>query len=123
MKNILFILLLVILSSSCERLNLKSNRKLENLNKIDIEKEDLIMDTIYVCDKLVLEPILVVQVKEDDRTKNEIQLKNVNFNDKSKRPVKLKNGNIDTTRGWISYSIPNELKLKNIYTIKVKNFF
>ena len=131
MKNILFISLLLFVTS-CATLKEKNKQELvNNLNNIDslVVDNQIIKDTIFDGDTLAqeIEKYVVSEMKsipdrEIKRNQSEIKLI-----EKHEQKTKLKvidrtsNKNVnDVNKGWIAYSVPQEMKAAKSYSVKVR---
>lgn len=121
MKNILFLVL--ILTSCATKKELEINIK--NENSISVSEEEVVSDTISVIpnETLVeLSNVVINTEKKDEEliTQQEVVKSIEKHERKTNLKVVDKSNSLDTTMGWIAYSVPETMKTFKTYSIKVR---
>jgi hypothetical protein len=130
MKNILFILLLLTISSCA----LLKEAKLDDINNKVNNLDTLLVDNQIIRDSVITEDTLFrevnklvvseMQIIKDDRNLKREQ-NDIKSIEKHEKKTKLKVVDItskvsDPNKGWIAYSVPEEMKVAKSYSVKVR---
>ena len=127
MKNILFLLVLILTSCATKK-ELEINIKNENLISGSEEgSEEVISDTLFSIipnDTLVeLSDGMTINPDKKDEgvmTQKEVVKSIEKHERKTNLKVVDKSNSLDTTMGWIAYSVPETMKTFKTYSIKVR---
>ena len=124
MKNILFLLVLILTSCATKK-ELEINIK--NENSISVSEEEVVSDTLFSIipnDTLVeLSDGMTINPDKKDEgvmTQKEVVKSIENHERKTNLKVVDKSNSLDTTMGWIAYSVPETMKTFKTYSIKVR---
>ena len=125
MKNILFLLVLILTSCATKK-ELEINIK--NENSISVSEEEVVVsDTLFSIipnDTLVeLSDGMTINPDKKDEgvmTQKEVVKSIENHERKTNLKVVDKSNSLDTTMGWIAYSVPETMKTFKTYSIKVR---
>lgn len=123
MKIVLFIITLGLILG-CAKSNLpevESNISLNNINNIDSLSSEIILDT------MIREEIIVQELKRIpmDENKSIRSVDEVKIIEKHEKKTQLKvidrtSKNSDVNKGWIAYSVPEEMKVEKNFSVKVR---
>ena len=125
MKNILFLLVLILTSCATKK-ELEINIK--NENSISVSEEEVVVsDTLFSIipnDTLVeLSDGMTINPDKKDEgvmTQKEVVKSIEKHERKTNLKVVDKSNSLDTTMGWIAYSVPETMKTFKTYSIKVR---
>lgn len=125
MKNILFLLVLILTSCATKK-ELEINIK--NENSISVSEEEVVVsDTLFSIipnDTLVeLSDGMTINPDKKDEgvmTQKEVVKSIEKHESKTNLKVVDKSNSLDTTMGWIAYSVPETMKTFKTYSVKVR---
>jgi hypothetical protein len=128
MKFILIFSLLTLVSCATQKENVNSSVKFEKIDTLIIKDEILTTndDSLFQEKREELVEEMKI-IKQDDDTKEADLRKQIQLIEKHEKKTQLKvidksssKSVNDTTRGWIAYSVPDEMKVFKTYSIKVR---
>jgi hypothetical protein len=121
MKNISFLLVLFLTSCATKK---EVEINIKNENPISVSKEPSDSISIITNDTLVelLDGMIINPDKKDDEvmTQQEVTKSIERHEKKTNLKVVDKSNSLDTTMGWVAYSVPETMKTFRTYSIKVR---
>jgi hypothetical protein len=121
MKITLFIITIILLSG-CAKSNLPEVESVTSSNDINIDslKNEMILDTMQIREEFVQELKRVPMDENKSITKDEIKVIEKHEKKTQLKVVDRTSKKSDVNKGWIAYSVPEEMKVAKNFTIKVR---
>ena len=124
MKIILFIATLSLLLG-CAKSNLPesdSDVSLNNINNIDsLNNNKIILDTMVIQEEIVVvEELKRIPMDENKSTVDEVKIIEKHEKKTQLKVVDRTSKNSDVNKGWIAYSVPEEMKVEKNFSVKVR---
>lgn len=123
MKIILFISTLFLILG-CAKSNLpevESNISLNNVN-IDSLSSEIILDTMTIREELIVQELKRIPMDENKSIRSVDEVKIIEKHEKKTqlKVIDRTSKNSDVNKGWIAYSVPEEMKVEKNFSVKVR---